>query len=838
MDYINYIKMFKLSKILFFLFFLQIVFSQEKKIVLKIKTDDILCENVITDKKINVFTINNDEKKLVFSKVFTECFIEFKLPENNVDFQFEVSSSGYEVGILDFSTRDKDFVETTYLLMELKSKATQKQIETVVVKSNLNKFIKVDADKTIVQIKDNPVYDSGTSYDAISKLPGIMMAPTGGGFSINGKSLVVYLDGVQTNLRGEDLNTYLQSLPANYVEKVEIIENPGAAYDANTSGGIVNIITQGKGVKGINGSMGLFYSKNNYDKITPSVILNGTYKKVGFNLYSGYTYYESEKATTSDYGFSYFNPVQNYVRENVSTPIKRVFFFRPSLNFNLSKKSKLIFNYVLNNYNIYLNNSGDFFNLNGASSFNLNNSTTSNDNKTFNELVGKLQNKLSDNANFDVVLYYSNLNKKQSSYSEQLINNNPQYGKLFFDFDSSNFYVKTDLNSGFSNLDLKYNLGFKYDILQVHNDGNYLLNQNNINDLNANFNEYKKFFFNQSSFASYFDLKKKIWNINLTGGLRWELVQFSSDLNSNRLNELKYSNLFPSFSVNYAVNSMLKLFCNYSRKIEIPAYSYLDPNNFGNFDSYNSEIGNPLLRANFSSNYRAGISFMNFFNLTYNFSFLRSSNFRYFQVEPNSILTNDSFKTFYTIRNTNINLSFPLPLEIISKGVKYVQDNSSSPDKLNYLYFNIAYNNHDVGDYVYNFERKPFWFYNINAQFNMPYQTKFIAQYSRVSKGTYQIFDLIEPIQFFNCSITKSFFNKKLKVLIGLDDLFNTNKIHGFSIFDNLNAYYKEKQDTRMYNFRITYHFGNSKNVKNENFEIEKEQKEVEKEKTMINTKL
>ena len=98
--------------------------------------------------------------------------------------------------------------------------------------STKKQLIKVESDKTTVSIKDNAMLSTGTAYDAVKKLPGVIASPTGG-LTLNGKGVAIYIDGSPSTLSGSDLENYLSSLPANAIEKVELIYNPGAAFDAN-----------------------------------------------------------------------------------------------------------------------------------------------------------------------------------------------------------------------------------------------------------------------------------------------------------------------------------------------------------------------------------------------------------------------------------------------------------------------------------------------------------------------------------------------------------------------------------------------------------------------------
>ena len=172
------------------------------------------------------------------------------------------------------------------------------------------KFIKVDSDKTTISVKDNAMLNSGSSMEVVKKLPGVITSPTGS-ITLNGKGVAIYIDNAPSSLSGTDLQNYLNSLPANAIEKVELIYNPGAAYDANASGSIINIVTTSKRMKGINASFNINYNFNKYQKPSPQILLNGKEKNLSWQTMIGYNYIDGENRTTTDQTFTAFNPNKN-----------------------------------------------------------------------------------------------------------------------------------------------------------------------------------------------------------------------------------------------------------------------------------------------------------------------------------------------------------------------------------------------------------------------------------------------------------------------------------------------------------------------------------------------
>ncbi|GAW89498.1 TonB-dependent receptor [Flavobacterium psychrophilum] len=84
--------------------------------------------------------------------------------------------------------------------------------------------------------------------EGLKKLPGLILSDVAG-MMYQGKQLDVYMDGRPLNISSNELNAYLEGMPANAVEKIEVITQPGAEFPATSGGAIINIITSKKGKK-------------------------------------------------------------------------------------------------------------------------------------------------------------------------------------------------------------------------------------------------------------------------------------------------------------------------------------------------------------------------------------------------------------------------------------------------------------------------------------------------------------------------------------------------------------------------------------------------------------
>ena len=162
-------------------------------------------------------------------------------------------------------------------------------------------------DKKTFNISENISQSGGSVLEAMKNLPGITIQE--GKVQLRGSDKVMILiDGRQTALTGFGSQSGMENIPASAIEKIEIINNPSAKYDANANAGIINIILKKEKKQGFNGKVGisagvgaLWIKKENFPtirqqyqatpKINPSVSLNYRKNKVnvffqGDNLYT------------------------------------------------------------------------------------------------------------------------------------------------------------------------------------------------------------------------------------------------------------------------------------------------------------------------------------------------------------------------------------------------------------------------------------------------------------------------------------------------------------------------------------------------------------------------
>ena len=131
-----------------------------------------------------------------------------------------------------------------------------KMLGEVVVSAKAN-AVSGKMDKKTFAVADNISQSGGSVVQAMSNLPGVTLGE-GGKIELRGSDKVaILIDGKQTALTGYGSQTGLENMPASALERIEIINNPSAKYDANASAGIINLVFKKEEKRGFNGKIGM-----------------------------------------------------------------------------------------------------------------------------------------------------------------------------------------------------------------------------------------------------------------------------------------------------------------------------------------------------------------------------------------------------------------------------------------------------------------------------------------------------------------------------------------------------------------------------------------------------
>ncbi|HMF73167.1 MAG TPA: TonB-dependent receptor, partial [Flavitalea sp.] len=174
------------------------------------------------------------------------------------------------------------------LLQVVLIKSVSNSLAEVVITAK-KPFVVQEPDKTIINVESmlgSPAYNA---LEILEKTPGISIA-SNGDISLNGKTGVVLLiNGRTVYMSGTDLTAYLKSLPGGLLEKLELMDNPPARYDAGGSA-IINIKLKRNRGAGLTGNLSSNYSQGFYAKTNNSLNLNYQTKQLTFSGTLGYNH--------------------------------------------------------------------------------------------------------------------------------------------------------------------------------------------------------------------------------------------------------------------------------------------------------------------------------------------------------------------------------------------------------------------------------------------------------------------------------------------------------------------------------------------------------------------
>ncbi|MBR7168744.1 MAG: TonB-dependent receptor, partial [Bacteroidales bacterium] len=173
-------------------------------------------------------------------------------------------------------------------------------LDAVVIKEKKPMYA-ADGEKTMYNVSEDPSIQSGTTADALQNAPGVEV-DLEGNVTLRGVSSVeIWINDKPSRLNEENLKTYIQQLPANALERIEVITNPSARYGSKTDGGVINIVTSAHVKHNSFTSFGLRASQQ--PSLSPWVSYMWANEKLSFNVYAGAWY---SKRNNESEGYSIF----------------------------------------------------------------------------------------------------------------------------------------------------------------------------------------------------------------------------------------------------------------------------------------------------------------------------------------------------------------------------------------------------------------------------------------------------------------------------------------------------------------------------------------------------
>lgn len=635
----------------------------------------------------------------------------------------------------------------------------------------VKKAVEQKADRTIFDFASQPSLNTGSVLDGIKKLPGLLASDVAG-MMYQGKQLDVYLDGRPLNITTNELNSFLEGMPANAIEKIEIITQPGAEFPATSGGAIMNIITNVNAKKYLSATFTNSTNITNYDhlrwRVNNSLLLSARNKYFGWQLNLGQSYSESALWTSLTKNE---NNVTTLVSATDADRIGRTNFVKSALTFDIGK-DRLLLNYDLNysNNNSVTTSNGPGFNTDDDSYTDaLRQDFVVTYQKKFDDRSKKLEFKVNYNDNKNDFLLDSRINNTN-------VLNNESNQQLF------NAKIDYSQPINFSD-EGKLSFGGLYEGLFFETQNRNVVNLD----------------YQRRTAAAYSELQTKFSNFNFIVGARAEDYDISGKTNTTDLIPFKQFRFFPNATAQYNFSNSVYFNVNYNKKISLPSTSALNPNNT-NYQNPNVDFsGNPNLQPTIFDNYEVKLSAFDYAFIGYNVSSAQN------QVVNRVLLTNDvvinTNVNVPQIKVHNFNIGMPIPYMLFTKGLKETMKMNVNPDTMNFLYVYTAYQYHQIPDIKTN----GFWMLNLMSQLLLPKDIKFVANFTYMfPKGNYFYFIVDKPMRnSLDLTFSKKFFKDQLSVSLSASDIFNSNRTVVSSY--NTPLLLSSKYDSRRFGFSINY---------------------------------
>ena len=669
--------------------------------------------------------------------------------------------------------------------------------------------VEIKLDKRVYNVGQDMMVKGGTVSDVLDNVPSVSV-DVEGNVSLRGNENVrILIDGRPSN--AINVTDALRLLPADAIDKVEVITNPSARYDAEGGGGIINIILKKGKNQGVNGTVTATVGDPENSSLTGSFNL----KSEKFNLFTTQGYSKRNSPGNSMTDSEQLNPLTGETTGFVDER-RQYSRLREGYNGSFGAEWYLSDNLTWTNTLSYRRDSG------------------SNPDEVLFYIYDEDRNFLRTNRRFndqfssgENVEYSTNFTQKFKKDGHQLnldfstsINRNDDSSEIF---DTTN-QITDNIQRQNKNLvqldyvlplteNMRFEAGYRGDFTDVVTDFKV-----------ATFNEDADDFLPDARFTNIFEYKEyvnafytqfgtKINKFSYLFGLRWEDSNIEvNQLVTNDFNNKRYNNFFPSAFFAYELSENSNVTLSYSRRIQRPRGRFLNP--FPNISSnINIFSGNPDLDPALTH--------------AVDFGYLKRWNKVTFNT---SLYGNKTDDVFSFIRRESGEFVDGIPI-ILSGPVNLATEYrlgfeftlNYSPYKWWRLNGNFNFfRNETQGEYVYtNFLDEEVvidldnvatgWFARVNSKITLPYKIDFQtnATYNAPQK-TFQGRTL--GVISANMALSKDVLKDKGTIAFNVSDIFNSRKRIMEVNLPSINSYSEMQWRERQINLSFTYRFNRQKN--------------------------
>ncbi len=691
--------------------------------------------------------------------------------------------------------------------------AKEMQAVTVTAKKP---FIQKLSDRIVVNVDASAVNAGSSAMDVLERSPGITIDQNDN-ISLRGKAgVIITIDGKTTAMAGADLANYLKGLPANAIDRIDIITNPSAKYDAAGNSGIIDIRMKKDQRFGTNGTITTGVGQGVYPKANAGTTLNYRNKKI--NVFGNYNYAYRELLNHLIINRNFYkNGVFQGSDDKDNYAAMRFQSHTARFGADFFPSQKTIVGFVINsNYNAFDRNAKINTMVNDDQyrpDFTFRSLSTNDDhfansvaNINFKHTFDTTGRELT--ADVDYGFFNStSLTRTASSFFE--LNGTPKREDDILDGDQNG---KLTLKTGKFDYvhpfikGAKFEAGFKSSYVFSDNDAKFYNVYTSGSE--ADLTKTNRFFYKEYNNAGYVNYSKEYKKFNFQFGLRGENTNVRTrQVKADRRFDNDYFRLFQSAFINYKIKEDQTLGVSVSRRIDRPGYQSLNPFLF-QVDATIYATGDPLLKPQMTWSYELSYTLK---NLNFTFGYSHS-------VDPQSIILSkilDVIPTFEIKPGQDSNITVQIPVNLQSSD--YFGITATTPVRVNKWWnminnFNFYYNhfNGNLGGTILN-NGAPAANIRTNNTFTCKngWGGEFNVNLNTGGRSGYMVSKLQWGVAL---GAQKTILKGKGTVRFNMTDIFWTNLpkatiTYKGSYIENWHAY----RDTRVANLTFTYRFGNNK---------------------------
>lgn len=681
--------------------------------------------------------------------------------------------------------------------------------------------VSIIAEKTTVEIKlDKKIYNvgkdltvrGGTVSDVLDNVPSVSVDVEGNVALRGNENVRILIDGKPSGLVGLSSNEALRQLPAEAIEKVEVITSPSARYDAEGTAGILNIILRRSKLQGLNGAIttNLGYPKS------AGISGNLNFRTGDFNFFttSGYRYREAPgNAYTST---RYFNEVYDedldLIIDNPDTFLDETREFdrlRKGFNSNIgvewyvNKTSSIIASVLLRQSDNESNTTNNIFQIdeNGIESRSLRFDPELEDDKTSQYSINYDKKFNNDGHRLTFDFQYEDSTEEENSIITQDGLNEEKVQTLE---DQERILLQSDYVLPLGEKS-QFEFGYRGNFNELNTD--YLVEDFEDGVFEPNTDLSNNLMYKEKINAVYSQFGSKVNKFSYLLGLRLETTKINIDQLTSGDNKVKtYQSLFPTINLGYELNEKQSITLGYNRRIRRPRSRFINP-----FPSRSSATnlfqGNPDIDPSLSNGIDLGyLNRLGKLTLNSSIYYQHATDVFTFISEDTGETTTLNGQEVPVIRRTPINLS-----SNDRYGFEFtITYNPSRKWRLNGN-FNL-FKSITNGDYNgQNFDAdNTSWFIRVNNKVTLPgqidWQTRLFYRGPRESaqsrsKGMFSA----------NLAFSKDLFKEKASLALNISDLFNTRRRETETFTPSFSGESEFQWRQRSYNLTFTYRFNQKK---------------------------